>query len=117
VLLAPAFTFLMQNQPVAIQFWLSINSNAWWQRIYQPLTHPYVLSRQWPRNRVWTDHDEVFYGRQTLHHLTQGLLRRCREKTYLGIHEVGINGFEERGPLMRALQAVLRDIQREGHDA
>jgi len=117
VLLAPAFTFLMENQPASVQFWLSINSNAWWQRIYQPLTHPYVLSRQWGRSRIWTDNDEVFYGRQTLHHLTQGLLRRCRHRVYFGINEIGINGFEDRGPLMGALQQVLRDSAREGSDA
>lgn len=117
VLLAPAFTFLMENRPVDIQFWLSINSNAWWQRIDQPLTHPYVLSRQWSRSRVWTDNDEVLYGRQTLHHLTQGLLRRCRRTTYFGINEVGINGFEDRGPLMRALQQVLLEAARETPDA
>ncbi len=55
VLLAPAYTYLMSNRPVEVQFWLDIGSRGWFERLYQPLTHPYVLSRQWPLGRLWTD--------------------------------------------------------------
>lgn len=44
VLLAPAHTFLMMNQPVDHQFWLDIGSRGGYERLYQPLTHPYVLA-------------------------------------------------------------------------
>ena len=47
VLLAPAYTFLMSNRPVAHQFWLDVGGTGWWERLSQPLTHPYVLSRRW----------------------------------------------------------------------
>lgn len=114
VLITPAFTYLMQNTPVDYQFWMSINSNDWWQRIYQPLTHPYVLSRNWNQQKVWTDNDEVFYGRETLFLLTQGLLARCRKQVYLGINEIGLRGFEDRGPLLKAFQQVLLETTREG---
>ena len=49
VLLAPAYTFLLSNESVSYQFWLNAGSPAWWERLYQPLTHPYVLRRGWPR--------------------------------------------------------------------
>ena len=107
VLLSPAFTFLMRNQPVDYQFWLGVNSNDWSRRIYQPLTHPYVLSRQWQRGRPWLDSDEETASQDALYRLTQGLVRRCRKKIYLGFSDVGPHGWEERGPLMRAIQKVL----------
>ena len=47
VLIAPAYTFLMSNRPVEHQFWLDVGATGWWERLYQPLTHPYVLSRRW----------------------------------------------------------------------
>jgi hypothetical protein len=39
--------------------------------------------------------------------LVSGLLRRCRERVYLGIAELGESGFEQRGELLRAFQKVL----------
>jgi len=107
VLLSPAFTFLMRNQPVDYQFWLDVNSTDWSRRIYQPLTQPYVLSRQWERGRQWLDSDEESANQDSLYRLTQGLVRRCRKMIYLGFSDVGPHGWEERGPLMRAIQKVL----------
>jgi hypothetical protein len=112
VLLAPAYTFLMYNRPVDYQFWLNAGSPGWWERIYQPITHPFVLSRHWPADRVWTDADE-FAARQTvLCRLTVGLLRRCRRGVYLGISTLSEQGYEEGGPLLQALNRLLRQLQR-----
>ncbi|MCB0052243.1 MAG: hypothetical protein KDE24_22170, partial [Caldilinea sp.] len=58
VFLAPAYTFLLRNRAVDVQFWLDIGSTGWWERLYQPLTHPYVLSARWPLDTAWTDRDE-----------------------------------------------------------
>jgi hypothetical protein len=108
VLLAPAYTFLMRNRPVDYQFWLSVGSSGWWERLSQPLTHPYVLTRHWPPGQLWTDADEVKTRTEALHRLVQGLVRRCRKKIYLGISELGEQGFEQRGPLLQAIQGALR---------
>ena len=35
----------MSNRPVDYQFWLDVGGRGWFERLYQPLTHPYVLSR------------------------------------------------------------------------
>ena len=107
VLLSPAFTFLMGNRPVDYQVWLNVNSQEWSRRIYQPLTHPHVLSRQWPQGRPWQDADEVAASQEALYRLTQGLIRRCRKKIYLGFSDIGPFGWEDRGPLMRAIHKVL----------
>jgi len=107
VLLAPAYTFLMANQAVDYQFWLEIGSPGWWERLYQPLTHPYVLNRNWSRGDVWTDDEEYSARRETLHALTQGLVHRCRKGIYLGLSDLGEDGLNQRGPLLRALQAVF----------
>jgi hypothetical protein len=110
VLLAPAYTFLMGNRPVDYQFWLNVGGRGWWERLYQPLTQPYVLSRRWERAEQWTDADEVETRQQALDRLTQGLIRRCRKAVFLGLSELGEGGFEQQGPLLQAIQRVLRDI-------
>ena len=110
VLLAPAHTFLMSNRPVEVQFWLDSGSRGWSERLYQPLTHPYVLSRNWPPGRIWSESDELKVNIDTMDRLASGLLRRCRSKVYLGLSELGEQGFEQRGPLLHAIQRVLRQI-------
>ncbi len=113
VLLAPAYTFLMGNRPVDYQFWLNVGGRGWWERLYQPLTQPYVLSRRWDRAEQWTDADEMAARQQTLDRLTQGLIRRCRKGIFLGFSELGEGGFEQQGPLLQAVQRVLRGISQE----
>jgi superfamily I DNA/RNA helicase len=107
VLVAPAFTYLMSNRPVVVQFWLDVGSSGWYERLFQPLTHPYVLSRHWQAGRVWTDADEVEANNATLARLVTGLLRRCRSKVYLCLSELGESGYEQRGILLRAFNQVL----------
>ena len=111
VLLAPAYTFLMSNHPVDYQFWLDIGNRSWSERLYQPLTHPYVLSRSWPVGRPWTDSDEVEAGLTSLEHLVIGLLRRCRKHLYLGLSDLNEQGFEQRGNLLSAFQRLLKNVQ------
>jgi len=111
VLVAPAHTFLMMNRPAAIQFWLDPGSNGWAERLSQPLTHPYVLSRNWESGRVWTDADEVSAETEALTRLTSGLLSRCREKVILALADLSETGYEQRGTLLKAFQKVTRAAQ------
>ncbi len=107
VLVAPAHTFLMMNRPVTVQFWLDVGSSGWYERLSQPLTHPFVLSRWWEADRIWSDADDVQYSREALARLVSGLLHRCRERIYICLSELGESGFEQRGELLRAFQKVL----------
>jgi hypothetical protein len=107
VQIAPAYTYLMSNRPATIQFWLDIGSSGWYERLFQPLTHPYILSRGWPLDHQWTDSDEVEANNNTLVQLTTGLIRRCREKIYLCLSELGESGYEQRGILLRAFNQIL----------
>lgn len=100
VLIAPAYTFLMRNRAVDYQFWLDIGSSGWWERLYQPLTHPYVLSRNWSANQPWTDLDEYSARQQTMRRLVLGLLRRTRRGVFLGLSQYSESGYEQRGPLL-----------------
>ena len=111
VLLAPAHTFLMMNRPATVQFWLDVGSNGWWERLFQPLTQPYVLSRSWDRDRQWTDADDLAANQQALARLVTGLLRRCRNRVYLGLSDLGESGFEERGPLLKAIWKMQLENQ------
>lgn len=108
VLVAPAHTFLMMNRPVTVQVWLDIGSSGWYERLSQPLTHPFVLSRWWESGRVWSDADDVQYSRESLARLVTGLLHRCRERVYICLSELGESGFEQRGELLRAFQKVIQ---------
>ncbi|MBI5936052.1 MAG: hypothetical protein HY867_20295 [Chloroflexi bacterium] len=110
VLVAPAHTFLMMNRPVTVQFWLDPGSNGWVERLAQPLTQPYVLSRGWDPAKSWGDADEVQAETESLARLVRGLLSRCREKVYLAIPELGETGFEQRGTMLRAFQRVLQEM-------
>jgi hypothetical protein len=108
VLIAPAYTYLMRNIAVDYQFWLNIGGKGWSERLYQPLTHPYVLTRQWQVGRQWTDFDEVDASSDALYKLVIGLIRRCRKRIYLGYSELGEQGYEQQGGLLQAIQQMLR---------
>lgn len=111
VFIAPAYTFMMSNRVVDVQFWLDIGSMNWFERLYQPLTHPYVLSRHWPAGVLWTDVDELQAGQQSLARLIVGLIRRCRSKIYLAASELGEQGYEQNGYLLKAIQRLSRQAQ------
>jgi hypothetical protein len=108
VLVAPAYTFLMANRAVDTQFWINVNSTGWAERLYQPITHPHVLSRHWPPTQRWTDEDEIQSNADSMHRLLNGLLLRCRERVYLGLSDLDEHGFEQSGPLLAAIQYALR---------
>jgi hypothetical protein len=110
VLIAPAFTFLMSNSPASHQFWLDIGSSGWWARLDQPLTQPYILSRNWLTQQKWTAMNELQTNEQTLSRITRGLLSRCSQ--HVDLISIGMNesGNEERGALLVAMQTVLRSI-------
>ena len=114
VLIAPAYTFLLNNRTVDFQFWLNIGSDGWSRRLYQPLTHPYVLSRGWLPGAVWTEDDEQNLSRETLGRLLLALTRRCRKAVYLGYSELNESGYEGRGLLLETIQALLRRYARAG---
>lgn len=114
VLIAPAYTFLLSNRPVDYQFWLNIGSDGWSRRLYQPLTHPYVLSRGWQAGARWTEDDEQSWSRGTLGHMLLALTRRCRKGVYLGYSELSESGYDQRGLLLETVQSLLRRYARDG---
>lgn len=113
VFLAPAYTFLMRNRPVALQFWLDIGAGGWWERLYQPLTHPHVLSHHWPAHEPWSDFAEYTTRQETLHRLLLGLIRRTRQRIYLGISDYSESGFEQHGPLLMLINRLLAEGRNE----
>ena len=112
VLVAPAYTFLLKNQAVDYQFWLNIGSEGWSRRLYQPLTHPEVLSLGWTQGTTWTEAHEQEWSRQTLSRLLLALTRRCRAGIYMGYSELSESGHEQRGLLLETIQAALRRMRR-----
>jgi hypothetical protein len=99
----------MSNRPVQVQFWLDAGSRGWFERLYQPLTHPFVLSRGWSKGTPWTDEHEFRYSQEAMRRLALGLTRRCRGAVYLGLSELSEQGYENKGPLLRVIQRVVRE--------
>jgi len=111
VMVSPAYTFLMTNRPATVQFWLDVGSQGWWERLYQPLTHPVVLSRRWTGDGPWTDANEFQVNQETLAKLASGLLRRCRGEVVFCTTGANERGDEERGPLLQGIQALVRRLR------
>ncbi len=107
VLVAPAYTYLINNFRSRYQFWLEINSLGWYERVYQPLTHPYVLSRQWQTGHKWTEADEHRTRQAMMSRLIRGLTYRCADRIFLASSQLSISGQEESGPLARAIFKVV----------
>lgn len=117
VLIAPVMTFLMQNRAVRHQFWLNLGGKGWYERLEQPLTHPYVLNRQWLPGKKWTTDDELALGRFNLERTLLGLLRRCSGHVHLCTSDYNESGIEERGLLLTWAQNLFRSaIREEQHD-
>ena len=106
VFIAPAYTFLLNNRPVAHQFWLDVGSNAWFERLSQPLTHPYVLSRGWPAGQLWTAAEEYEANRETLYRLILGLLRRTSAQVHLAYSQLSEGGYDQKGTLLRSIYQI-----------
>ena len=114
VLISPAYSFIISNRSVRFQFWLDCGNIGWWERLYQPLTHPYILSRHWAAGRLWTDAEEYETNQQSLMRIIYGLTYRCRDQIFLCTSRVNERGAEERGALLLAFQGLLRRLhQRE----
>jgi len=63
------------------------------------------------RDRLWTDADDLQANQQTLWRLVTGLLRRCTGSIYLGLTDLGEAGFEQRGPLLKAIWRMQLENQ------
>lgn len=109
VFLAPAYTFLLNNRPVDYQFWLDVGSRGWYERIFQPLTNPYVLNREWQIGDPWRDIEEQKQNLENLTFLTTGLIRRCRKGISFCLTETDEHGYEQKGLLIQTLNEVLNN--------
>ena len=110
VLIAPAYTFLLSNQPVDYQCWLNLDSPAWTRRLHQPLTQPYVLSRQWQPGEIWTDAHERITSADMLSRVMMGLLRRCRRKVLVGFSKFDEQGADKQGELRMIFDLLMRNL-------
>lgn len=111
VLISPVSAYLVRNRPAEYQFWLDVGSNGWWERIYQPLTHIGVLTPDWPADLIWTDADEYAARQVIMRNLIAGLLRRTLKTVYVMVTDYNESGYEQRGPLLAAVNRVLAQIR------
>jgi hypothetical protein len=107
IYISPAYTFLLNNKPVDYQFWLDIGSRGWFERIYQPLTNPHILHRNWPQEKPWNDDEEQSQNIYALDRITTGLMRRCRKSIFGCLTETDERGFDQKGELLIALNKII----------
>ena len=107
IYLAPAYTFLLNNRPVEYQFWLDVGSRGWYERIFQPLTNPHVLHRDWQTDTPWRDIEEHQQNLANLDCLTTGLVRRCKKMIVFCLTDTDEHGYEQKGLLIQAVNDVL----------
>ena len=110
VYLTPAYTFLLSNTPADYQFWLDVGSRGWYERIFQPLTNPHVLNRDWKIGLPWRDAEEFALNHESLDRLSSGLIRRCRKGIFFCLTNTDERGFEQKGLLVKSLNKVLNQI-------
>ena len=116
VLIAPAHTFLLRNRTYAHQLWLDVGSPSWHRRIHQPLTNPYVLSRDWNPQDEWSSAWETKFETERLTCIVAGLIRRCTDSVYLFASELSAHGQEQTGDLLVALGHAMRGLGVEPED-
>jgi len=106
ILLSTVYAYLTADVRSRVQFWLDVGSSGWYERIYQPLTHPYVLSRSW-NGLPWTEEDEHRSAQDMMRRIVGGLTVRCSDKLYLVNSQLSMGGQDEAGPLLRAVQRIV----------
>ncbi|MEM5774913.1 MAG: hypothetical protein AAGU05_07905, partial [Anaerolineaceae bacterium] len=62
----------------------------------------------------WTDSDEFNNSSQAMFRIINGLLNRCGRQVTACIVEIDEQGNEQRGPLLKAVQGLLRSAAQTG---
>ena len=113
LVMAPVYTYLLEERFDRYQFWLDAGSMSWWEPPHQPLTNPHVLSRRWPREARWTDAVDHETRNRTLGRLVRGLCSRAGEAVYLCWSETEGSGQPEAdSPLLRAAAQLAGAAER-----
>ncbi len=110
LVVAPVYTYLLEERTARYQFWLDVGSISWWEPPHQPLTNPHVLSRSWPQDGRWTDAVDFTTRNRVLARLVRGLCSRASGSVYLCWSEAdGSVGGAPAGdsPLLRAASHLL----------
>ena len=108
VYISPAYTYLLSNTPADYQFWLDVGSRGWYERIFQPLTNPHILNRNWTMGNPWRDIEEIKLNTMTMKRISSGLIHRCKHGIYFCLTETDERGFEQKGLLIQSLNKILR---------
>ena len=108
VLMTPVHTFLLRNRVYPYQVWLDVSSPSWHKRIPQPLTNPYILSKDWQIGRQWSASVERYFEVERLERIVLGLVRRCSSRIFAYFCELSVSGQEQTGNLLAALSRTKR---------
>jgi hypothetical protein len=116
LVVAPVYTYLLEERTARYQFWLDVGSISWWEPPHQPLTNPHVLSRRWPAGGRWTDAVDFETRNRVLARLVRGLCARAADGVTLCWSEAdgGLAGAPASDtPLLRAAADLLGPLAAE----
>lgn len=108
LVVAPVYTYLLEERTARFQFWLDVGSISWWEPPHQPLTNPHVLARRWKAGDPWTDAVDFDVRNHVLARLVRGLCSRAHEHVTLCWSEADGGGVAPTDtPLLRAATELL----------
>ncbi len=114
LVVAPVYTYLLEERTARYQFWLDVGSISWWEPPHQPLTNPHVLARGWQPGGRWTDAVDFETRNRVLARLVRGLCSRASGTIYLCWSETeggAGSGHAADTPLLRAAMDLLGPLE------
>ncbi|MBZ4686841.1 MAG: UvrD/REP helicase [Clostridiales bacterium] len=99
VILATPMAFLASGKSVKVQIWTDLSSEMWMPRNIKDTENPYVITKTWHKNEIYTEEIESENQKKKLATLVQCTLKKCKEKVYLFDSRYSASGYEQEGYL------------------
>ncbi|OPJ56805.1 UvrD-helicase domain-containing protein [Alkalithermobacter paradoxus] len=113
VTLATPSTYLASANYSKVHIWADLGSDLWSPRNITELENPYVLTRTWDINNVYTEDIEDRNRRNYLNIIIRSLIKRCSERLYLFDSIYSANGHEQSGMLSQIMSDTIGGEQVE----
>ncbi|KXZ39501.1 Superfamily I DNA or RNA helicase [Alkalithermobacter thermoalcaliphilus JW-YL-7 = DSM 7308] len=103
VTLATPSTYLASGSYNKIHIWADLGNDMWSPRNVTELENPYVLTKTWNINDIYTEDIEEKNRKRYLNIIFKSLIGRCKDKLYLFDSIYSASGYEQSGILLDAI--------------
>lgn len=108
VTLTTPMNYLASSMNSKVVIILSLSSNNWTPRCVKEISNPYVLTKTWIDEDVYTEEIEDKNQRSNLALMMRAILKRCGERLITFESNLSSNGYENDGPLAECFDSILR---------